>query len=175
MMPDDPVPPMPIDVLPFNEAFDRSRAGPISYQGNIVHRAFRLQVAPGVRLVIEVIRSHSPPEQALHLLSVNAKINISGDSRKRGLIWISEWDAPIEVSFDNVKADAKFMMGNATSHQVGASTNDWGNYGMIIREEISDRVWLLRCSQGMMPKLPDFDDLVLRITAVPSAQFLDRP
>jgi hypothetical protein len=111
----------------------------------------------------------------LHLYSEKCRILIGKGSAKKGEVWLSEWDKPIEIAFDKVEIGAKFMMWNATSHTIGASTNDWGNYGMLVEEIEEEKEWLLRCSQGMMPILPDFESLILRIRASPSAVFLERP
>lgn len=172
---DEATPDIPIDVLPFNEAFHRSKAGPISYKGNIVHMAFRIQIEAQTRLWIDILKRRSPPEQALHLVADGCEIVIRQKASCKGLIWVSEWLEPIEISFLNVKEGARFMMWNATSSEIGLSTNDWGNYGLVIEQASPGREWILRCSQGMMPQLPDFDALVLRVTAEPHAEFIVQP
>lgn len=166
---------MPQDVLPLRAAFKLSRGGPIIYGGKLVFMAYRILVSADTRLTITIMQKRQPPEQVLHLYSDGCKIQVGTGSAQKGEIWISEWNKPIEISFLNVSNGARFMMGNATSHQIGASTNDWGNYGMLVDEIEPDRQWVLKCSQGMMPNLPDFEALVLHVRAEPNATFQGSP
>lgn len=157
---------MPIDVLPFRTAFQLSEGGPIKYKGRTVVRAFRTTVTENTKLIISVLkRQGPPPEIALHVYGQNCIPKIGQGTKKAGVIWLSQWDKPIEITFEKVKQNAEFVFWNAVGLRIGGATNDsWGNFGMIVESEIEAEQWIVRCCQSEIDKNPDFDGLQLRVT-----------
>lgn len=160
-----PMKPPPIDVFPFRHAYQISEDGRIIYRGQVIHRAFKLAVEPGDRLILKVLRRSSGPEQALQLYGHNCRIKIRRGVSPHGVIWLSLWQEPVEIEFVDVEPEARFSMWNTLGETVGGPTEDsWGNFGAIIEEKTPQREWVLRCCQSPGRTPPDFDALVLRVT-----------
>lgn len=153
----------PVDILPLNAAFALSKGRPVRYKGNLVYSAFNVDVLPTTRLRIDILKSRRPPEQVLQLIGDGCLLCIGQQSAKKGKVWISEWKKPIEITFKDVKSSAKLYVTNGTSDEIGQPINSWGNYGILIEVIREDQEWILRCCQGMMPSLPDFNMLVLNV------------
>lgn len=157
--------PPPIDVLPFSHAYELAEDGKIIYKGQVVQRAFKLDVVEADCLTVEVVRRTAFPEQVMHLFSEHCRIRIRRSISSHGLLWFSQWKDPIEIEFVDVKPGARFVMWNAVARAIGQPTNDsWGNFGAIIEEKQADREWILRCCQSALESPPDFTALVLHVT-----------
>lgn len=157
--------PPPVDVLPFSHAYELAEDGRIIYKGQVVQRAFKLDVAEADCLTVEVVRRTAFPEQVMHLFSEHCRIKVRRGISSHGLLWLSQWQEPIEIEFVDVKPGARFVMWNAVARAIGEPTNDtWGNFGVIIEENVPQREWTLRCCQSAIDTPPDFRALVLHVT-----------
>lgn len=157
--------PPPVDVLPFSHAYEIAEDGRIIYKGQVIQRAFKLDVEENERLTVEVMRRTAFPEQVMHLYSEHCRIKIRRRVSSHGLLWFSQWQDAIDIEFVDVKPGARFVMWNAVARAIGEPTNDsWGNFGAIIEEKVPQREWILRCCQSALDTPPDFDALVLQVT-----------
>jgi hypothetical protein len=154
------------------ERFRNAGWQPIELEGRLVHPMLRLTVEDGESISIGWVSVASPRSQGLVMRLRHPEIR--GAKGRGGMLraagtespviglWSETAANPTRVEVAHVAPGAELQISNQWRTEDGRVDEWFQNYGMLI-EVLGEGQYILRCSDGMHPAGPTFDDLVARI------------
>jgi hypothetical protein len=154
----------------FMPLFVASRGKPIDFEGQLLHSALHLALAPSSRIHILFESSATRPVQGLSISAERPKhrLGIAGMSARHFVLWRDTAPRHVEVELPRARQPVLIAIHNVwRDEKYGTTMYGTNAAAMRVTEERVGK-WLLECSDGWGTDA-HFGDLVVRVVLEPAS------